>query len=459
MPSSLDTLFAAGLHALQHQRAAHAAEQFRAALALAPNHPVVQANLGLALEQQGQLDAAEACYRQALAADVSHSELFLNLGGLLTRQRRLEEAEAVYQAALAHGHATPALYSNLGVLYAILKRDEPAEVCYQQALALQPDYPTARFNLGYLYLRRGDYAQGWACLEARDWYQALAQVLPWPRWQGEPLAGRAVLIGLEAGQGDMIQFCRYASQLKAAGARRVGVLCHPPLARLFARLEGVDQVYPLGAELDQDWDCWTPPLSLPYYFHTRLDSIPAALPYLHADPALQAHWASHLPARADGWRVGLVWKGNPRFENDAERSLPGLHTLAALADLPGIQWISLQKGAGEDQAQAADAPFAVHALGPQLKDFADTAAVLAQLDLLISVDTASAHLAGALAVPCWVMLPDYQTDWRWLQQRSDSPWYPGCVRLFRQPQRGDWASVVSALRAALASWGPGTASR
>ncbi len=459
MPSSLDTLFAAGLHALQHQRAAHAAEQFRAALALAPNHPVVQANLGLALEQQGQLDAAEACYRQALAADVSHSELFLNLGGLLTRQRRLEEAEAVYQAALAHDHATPALYSNLGVLYAILKRDEPAEVCYQQALALQPDYPTARFNLGYLYLRRGDYAQGWASLEARDWYQALAQVLPWPRWQGEPLAGRAVLIGLEAGQGDMIQFCRYASQLKAAGARRVGVLCHPPLARLFARLEGVDQVYPLGAELDQDWDCWTPPLSLPYYFHTRLDSIPSALPYLRADPALQAHWASHLPARADGWRVGLVWKGNPRFENDAERSLPGLHTLAALADLPGIQWISLQKGAGEDQAQAADAPFAVHALGPQLKDFADTAAVLAQLDLLISVDTASAHLAGALAVPCWVMLPDYQTDWRWLQQRSDSPWYPGCVRLFRQPQRGDWASVVSALRAALASWGPGTASR
>ena len=446
-----------GLAALQARQPDAAARAFRQGLRQAPDAAALHANLALALEALGDWAGAEASARAAVRHAPALAEPYVNLGGLLTRQRRLDDALAVYQAALAAGVANAALWSNLGVLRASLGEDDAALACYQQALALEPSHASAQFNQAYVYLRRGDYARGWAALEARDWYAALARQLPWPRWQGEALAGRALLIGLEAGLGDMIQFCRYAAQLKALGARRVGVLCHPPLAALFARLEGVDAVYALGSEIDEDWDVWSPPLSLPHHCHTRLDSIPAALPYLHAEPARMAAWAPRLPPREAGWRVGLVWKGNPKFENDAERSLPSLAALAPLAALPGVQWISLQKGAGQAEARAADAPLPLWPLGEDFADLADTAAVLRQLDLVISVDTAVAHLAGALAVPCWVLLPAYQTDWRWLAGREDSPWYPGCLRLFRQPTRGDWATPIQRVAQALAAWGDGRA--
>ncbi len=192
-------------------------------------------------------------------------------------------------------------------------------------------------------------------------------------------------------------------------------------------------------------------LSIPYHCRTNAESIPATLPYLHADELQIACWAERLAGVAPNvsLRVGLAWKGNPHFENDAQRSLPSVATLRALSNLPGVAFFSLQKRAGEREAIAPRAGLAIHDLAPDLHDFADTAAVIMNLDLVISVDTAIAHLAGALGKPCWVLLPDYKTDWRWLDARSDSPWYPGVMRLFRQPVTGGWDSVVLELRRAL----------
>ena len=258
------------------------------------------------------------------------------------------------------------------------------------------------------------------------------------------------MLGFEAGHGDMIQFCRYAPLLKTMGAAHIALVCHPGLKALFAGLPGVDEVFSLSDEIpESDWDFWSLPMSLPHYCQTRIDNIPATLPYLFADPAKEAKWHAMLPP---GIRVGLVWKGNSRFENDKERSLPSLDVLAPLAAVAGVNFVSLQKGAGEEEARHPPAGMKLLALGESTEDFTDTAAIISGLDLVISVDTAVAHLAGTLGKPCWVLLPDYRTDWRWLTGRADSPWYPGVMRLFRQPASGDWSPVVTAVVEALERW-------
>jgi hypothetical protein len=309
----------------------------------------------------------------------------------------------------------------------------------------------ARFNLSYLLLRQGRFEEGWKCLDARNWLGELAKHVSCPRWQGESLTGKSVLIGYEAGHGDMIQFCRYAAVLKAQGAAAITMICHPALKTLFAGLEGVDSLFALDQPIPTSgWDYWTTLLSVPYYCKTRLDTIPTGIPYVHAPKERAGKWARQLPK--NGLRVGLVWKGNPLFENDADRSLASLEVLAPLGQVSGVHFISLQKGAGEDEAMHPPAGLPLTHVGGQLTDFADTAAVVANLDLVICVDTAVAHLAGALGKPCWVLLPDYKADWRWMADRTDSPWYPGTMRLFRQPRMGDWNSVVAEVVVALGEW-------
>ena len=425
---------------------------WREALRLDPTLPEAHANLGFVLDQVGALTEAEACYRQAIMLSPDLWAPHLNLGGLLTSQKRLAEAEATYEQALSLNDASPAIWSNLGALYLCWHKDTEAERCLRLAIALDTRYAKPRFNLAYLLLRQGRFEEGWACLEARDWYTALASQLTCPRWTGESLAGQSVLIGYEAGHGDMVQFCRYASVLKAQGAAHITLLCHPALKRLFGSLAAVDVVVAFDEAqpwlASGHWDCWTPLLSLPFHCQTRLDTIPANLPYLHAQADLVAHWDTQLPRGSV--RVGLVWKGNPQFENDADRSLPGLEVLAPLGRVAGACFISLQKGAGEAQAQHPPTNLPLLDLGTKMADFADAAAIVANLDLVICVDTAIAHLAGALGKPCWVLLPDYKTDWRWLMHRTDSPWYPGVMRLFRQRTAGDWAPVVAEVCTALA---------
>lgn len=421
---------------------------FREALRIAPDFAEAYANLGLLLDKRGAADQAEFYYRRSIALDPDYAQTHLNLGALLAQRKRFEEADAAYHQAILIDPRAPAAWSNLGVLHACMKREEDAERYYRTAMNLDEAYATARFNLSYLLLRQGRFEEGWYCLEARDSYAVPAAPLTCPRWQGEALSGKNLLIGYEAGHGDMIQFCRYAAMLKAQGASSITMICHPALKRLFATLDGVDTLISLDEQIPTSgWDFWTPLFSIPYHCKTRSNSIPAAIPYLHAAPELIARWASALPA--DGLRVGLAWKGNPNFENDADRSLPGLDVLAPLSTIAGARFINLQKGAGEDEARQPPAGFLLLHLGDGITDFADTAAIVAHLDLVICVDTALAHLAGALGKPCWVLLSDYKTDWRWLAGRSDSPWYPGVVRLFRQPEMGNWTAVIAEVGAAL----------
>jgi hypothetical protein len=449
--SEAEALFFQGNRCMEIGEVVSAEACFRQAIQLAPDFAEAYANLGLLLDKRRDTEAAEICYRRSIELNPSYPETHLDLGALLATGKRFAEAETAYRQAIALSPDSPIAWSNLGVLYACMKREAEAEQCYRTAMSLDNSYRTARFNMSYLLLRQGRFDEGWYCLDARNWLPELIVHLGYPRWQGETLVGKSILIGYEAGHGDMIQFCRYTAMLKAMGAASITLICHPALKTLFASLQGVDTLTSFDETMPiSGCDFWTPLLSLPYYCNTRLDSIPAMIPYLHATTDRIGKWDALLPK--NGLRVGLVWKGNPLFENDADRSLPSLDVLAPLGSVANVNFISLQKGAGEDEALQPPNGLHLTHIGSQLTDFADTAAVVTNLDLVICVDTAVAHLAGALGKPCWVLLPEYKTDWRWLTERADSPWYPGTMRLFRQPAMGDWRSVVAEVVDALEQW-------
>ncbi len=373
-------------------------------------------------------------------------------GVTLAKQKRFVEAEVAFRREIELNPDSPAAWSDLALLQLCLKQDVRAELNCRRAIALDPNYRNSYFNLGYLLLRQGRYEEGWLCLEERNAYLHLEKSLPCPRWRGESLCGRSLLIGFEDGYGDMIQFCRYTELLKVQGAAKITMICPPPLKILFATVKGLDAVFAFDESFPPwEFDFWTMPASLPLYCRTRMDSIPVTIPYLYAQPDLVERWSSLLDRETlpTDFRVGLVWKGNPLRDTDGDRSLPGLRTLEPLGMIPGVRFFSLAKGAGEDEAARPPATLPVVNLGPGISDFADSAAILVNLDLIITVDTAIAHLAGALGKRCWVLLPDYLTDWRWLTGRSDSPWYPGVLRLFRQQRMGEWGPVVAEVCKAL----------
>jgi Tfp pilus assembly protein PilF len=441
-----EVLFFEGNNLLEIGDALGAQKCFESALKLAPEQANLYANLAFALEMQGEMIAAESAYLQAIMRNPTLVEIYLNFGALLVELKRFTEAEQTYLTALELDTNRAATWSNLGVLYASMRRDAEAEACYSQAIKLDPEYTKAQFNMSYILLRQGRFDEGWAYLEARSSYNKLATLITVPRWRGEELDGKHILLASEAGQGDVIQFCRYAAEVKKRGAGKITLLCYPALKKLLTSLAAVDCFIGFDEPLDlKEWDFWSPLLSLPAYCKTQLKSIPAQLPYLSADYQRIEHWASYL--LYEGLRVGLVWKGNPNYENDADRSLPSLAIFSPLGEIKGVNFIGLQKGAGEDDPVPDG--FSVLKLGSLIDDFADTAAILASLDLIISVDTAVAHLAGAMGKPCWVLLPHYKTDWRWLSERDDTPWYPEVMRLFHQPATGDWASVIQDVKLAL----------
>lgn len=430
--------------------AAGAEESFRAALRLAPGIAEAHANLGILLENRGEIDEAETCYRRSIEINPGYSQTHSNLGNLLAARKRFAEAEAAHRQAVALAPDSPIAWSNLGVLLASLKREDEAEQCHRHALRCNPDYANARFNLAYLMLRQGRFIEGWTCFEARPWTRAAPPGVGGARWHGEPLAGKSLLVWFEGGYGDSVQFCRYLPLLKARGAARITLVCHAPLHPLLATLAGVDAI--VAAREAPEHDYWVYLMSAPHLCGTDVDSVPAAIPYLHALPERIARWAPRLPV--GGLRVGLVWKGSIAHENDADRSLPALDTLAPLGTVDGVHYVSLQKGAGEDEARNPPTGLELTHLGSDIGDFADTAAIVAQLDLVICVDTAVAHVAGALGTPCWVLLSEYRADWRWIAGRDDSPWYPQRMRVFHQMRDGDWAPVIEEVRAALGPLAP-----
>ena len=428
----------------------------RRAVELAPGQPEVHNTLGAVLQQGRRWRDAEACYRRAVEVDATHAGAWSNLGVVLREQGRLEESETAFLRSLALDPRAAQAHSNYGVLLRYLGRWDDAETEYRRAIELDPADPSPRLNLSFLLLARGDYAAAWPLHEAR-WHPRRKQSdtvppksVAYPCWRGEPLRGRSIAIWPEQGIGDAIQFVRFAAALKDRGASQVTLATRPALGELMETAAGVDRVVTRPSDLGPH-DFWCFSMSLPLHLGTTLQSLPGRLPYLAVPPRRRARWAGRLPG---GRKVGLVWKGSQRHPNDAHRSLPGLAALAPLWSVPGITFVSLQKGAGEDEARQPPASQPLLALGHELDDLADAAAVLEQLDLVICVDTAIAHLAGALGKPVWVLLPEWATDWRWLRGRADSPWYPGVMRLFRQPVRGDWDSVVREVTQALRGTAP-----
>lgn len=406
---SVDLFNLAGICAVSLGDKTQAELYWRQAIAMESQAAEAHANLGVLLAGQERDTEAEQHYQHAIALEPANASTHFNLGIFCAKRGRQREAEHCYRQAIALNPEAATAHSNLGVLLADCKRRAEAEICFRHAIALDTRYPLARHNLAMLLLYQGHLPEGWAYHEAR-YDPAMPEIdtplpnLPGAQWQGEPLAGKSLLVWPEQGLGDMIQFCRYLPLLKEQGATRITLVCKPELKSLMTTLSGVDAVFALNdtAAL-QEHDFWTLPMSLPLHFKTELATIPARLPYLHTVPGRIARWSQRLSSLpSSGLRVGLVWKGNAMHANDSHRSLPGISTLAPLWSVPGVQFISLQTGL--NVTAASDQTLSLLHFGDDIADFADTAAIVQQLDLLISVDTA-AHLAGALGKPCWVLLP------------------------------------------------------
>jgi len=444
-----------------------AAVNYRDALGINPNMADAHNGLGCVLERYDQLDEAIRCFQEAIRLKPNLAQAHNNLGNALTRQDRLDEGIGCCREALRLKPNFPEAHTNLGrALLGQNKLDE-ASRCFHEALRLDSGFAPARWNHSLLSLLRGEFEQGWADYEWRWALPGKARPqFAQPRWDGSELNGRSILLHAEQGLGDTLQFIRYVPLVIEHGGRVI-VACQPALLPLLAGAgKGSGPVCPNGPEVlsrkrlvSRDsplppFDVQAPLLSLPGIMHTALATIPATVPYLRADDELVEHWRRELRKSrksevespksevrspkseevqltsdfrlpTSDFLVGIAWQGSPTHRYDRQRSIPFAH-FARLAEVPGVQLISLQKGPGSQLDEASGA-------------FMDTAAVMMNLDLVISCDTAVPHLAGALGIPAWVALP-LVPDWRWLLQRQDSPWYP-TMRLFRQTRPGTWEDV------------------
>ncbi len=444
---------------------------FRKALALRPDLVESLDNLAGALQPQGKLDEARACYERALALRPNRVESLIGLGVVLRAQGRLEEAVARYRRALALSPDHPDASSNLGVALVDLGRREEAIThhkkalavqpgraelhynlgsalqrqgryaealaCYGRALALKPDYAQAHLNRSLALLLTGEFDEGWQEYEWRFTVARYDRKFDQPLWSGEPLAGASILIHAEQGFGDTLQFVRYIPAVAERGGR---VVLEVPasLVRLARTVAGASEVVAAGDPLPS-FDCHCPLLSLPRVFKTNLATIPNAVPYLRVPAESSAGWAERIPT-TPGPRVGIVWAGTTVGAID-------LRLLQPLWEVDGVSWFSLQVGERSGDISSLGG-VKIADLSPWLVDFAETAAAICRLDLVISVDTSVAHLAGALGRPAWLLLR-YPPEWRWLLEREDSPWYP-TARLFRQRKEGDWPFVAREVAGALA---------
>jgi tetratricopeptide (TPR) repeat protein len=432
-PGNVAALNNLGIVEQSQGRRAAAIALYRQAIAIEADFAPAQLNLGVALLESGDIEAAATALETARRLDPANPAATLNLANLRQAQDRLDEAVALYRGLLAADPEHVEALVNLGQALQRQGRPELALEPFGAALALAPELPAAQWNAGLCRLLLGDFARGWAGFAWR--WQAGAvppHGLAGPEWQGDPLAGRRLLIHAEQGLGDTIQFARYLKRLPAFGDE-VTLLCQKPVRRL---LDGLVRTVTPDEKLPQ-WDCRIPLLDLPRLFGTELPSIDGIVPYLDVAPERVAAWREQL-ADLPGPRIGLVWRGRPDHQNDRNRSIPAT-LLAPLTRIPA-GWISLQQGTTAAELSALGAP---RHLGDSFGDLQDAAEAIAALDLVITVDTALAHLAGALGKPVWILLP-LAPDWRWLTGRADSPWYPS-ARLFRQERAGDWAGVVAAI--------------
>ena len=428
------------------ERPAEALQSAERAARLRPDYPEAHNTRSVTLRALKLYEAALEAADQALALRPAFAEALNSRGAALAKLNRNEEARASYEAALqlSPGHAGVRL--NLGFALEATGDLEGADRAFAASEAAAPQKPDAAFARGLVRIRSGDILEGFRLYESR-WLQKGGPQLAYPRetlWLGEtPLGGRRLLVHAEQGFGDVIQFCRFAPL--AAPPGQLVMATQPELRRVVATLEGAPDVRSFETDVT-DFDVHVPMMSLPWALKLSLEHVSPTSPYLFADPVLVDRWRARLPA-TDRTRIGLAWTGNPKHENDHNRSL-ALETLRPLLTAPA-QFISLQKVVrDEDAAVIARTPELLH-FEAEIEDFADTAALAALCDVVIAVDTSVAHLAGALGRPLWLLLPHF-SDWRWMNGRTDTPWYPSAT-LHRQAAPGDWSAVMTSLAARLAS--------
>jgi tetratricopeptide (TPR) repeat protein len=457
---------------------------FQQSLGLDPNSALTLMNLGQLLEQQGQTDAAlgflqraaalagvnsgphnalgnlmsrlerhaeaEQSFRQALSLEPNNARLLFNLGNTFLKADRIEEAIAAYRAAIAADPNYFDPYHNLGHAYNELGRPREAEACFRKGMELRPDDFNPHMSLGMTLIAQGRYQEGWREYQWRlhDKVQLPSRGFTQPVWHGESLAGKRLLLCSEQGAGDAIMFMRYLPLLLAQGATVI-VECLPPLRRLFQNIQGPEQVVLKGEALPP-FDTYVAPIDLPLFFKTTVETVPNEVPYLpwptpEQEPVLKLDAPS-------GRRIGLIWAGNPAHRHDRWRSFHDVQLLAPLFDVPNTVFYNLQFGARGEDFEKAGLGHRIVKLGDErIVDFWNLAGFVRQMDLVISVDTAVCHLAGALGVPTWTLLT-YGGEWRWMTEREDTPWYP-TMRLFRQKTRNDWSEVVQRVTQALRARG------
>lgn len=478
-PRNADWLNNLGNACCELKRFDEALAAYDKAIAVRPGEARFWGNRGIALRGLHRPEDAVASFEKAIELDPVHVNAWSNMGSVLKESRAFDRAVAAFERALKIEPRNPALITNLGTVYEQMGDHErmralarqaieidpgyaesytllanyeleageyaAAEAYYEKARELDPGNRNANWNLAIIWLLRGDYVRGWRQFEWRRRLQSVHAdhaTYAGPEWDGSPLAGRTILLATEQGIGDAVQFIRYVPALRRAGAARVIVECPYPIAPLLNTVPGVDQAVARGVALPA-YDTWANLMSLPFLMGTTLETVPADVPYIRAEPRPAA---SEVNAPDGVLKVGIVWAGNPMHQRDFLRSVE-LSRFLPLVDIPGTQFYSIQKGTDGERQLAALGDSRIVDLAPHLNDFRDTAAVIDRLDLVITVDTSVAHLAAAMGKPTWVLLT-HVPDYRWLLERDDSPWYP-TARLFRQSRPRDWSSVFVALETRL----------
>ncbi|MDX2216482.1 MAG: tetratricopeptide repeat-containing glycosyltransferase family protein [Oculatellaceae cyanobacterium bins.114] len=442
-PQHVDAYYNLGIACQDGGDTKAAINHYQQAITLNPNYVSAYNNLGVVLRRQGSTEEAIAVYERALALAPNFAEVHDNLANALREAGALEEAVYYHQRAIAL-KPTAFAYYNLGNTLLEQGNSSAAIEAYNQAIALNPKYYEARLSRGICHLLTGDLMTGFTEYEAR-WgnKQSNPYSLNRPVWDGSPLLGRRLLLVPEQGLGDTIQFIRYVPILVRFGGYII-VSCQEPLLRLFATVPGISQLVPVEVELPP-FDVYLPMMSLPRLLKTRLEAIPAPIPYVH--PPAQS--SIQVPRDSTSLTIGIAWGARDEFVAkypSRRRSCP-LVAFQRLLRLPNTHFYSLQKGEAERELKQLGWQTHIQNMSDHITDFADTAAIANQLDLIITVDTAIAHLVGAMGKTVWVLLP-YAPDWRWMLDRTDSPWYPN-MRLFRQRYPGDWAGVIEQVAEAL----------
>jgi tetratricopeptide (TPR) repeat protein len=431
--------------ALKRQgKLAEALNTFERAVTMRPDFAEGWNNLSDILHDLGKLDAALAAAEKALALRPDYAEAHNNAANAMRGLGRLDEAIERYRKAIFARADFAAAENGLATALVDSGNVDAGIAAYQRAVSLQADFATAHYNLGMTLLVKGEFEQGW---REHEWRSRLPERrfadFKKPMWDGSNLTGQRILLHAEQGFGDVIQFVRYVALVRQRGPSEVLLLCQPELTGLLRSLDESTTLIARG-DPNPEFDVQCPLMSLPLVFETTLESIPASVPYLHAEPEIVEQWRRKMESGGGQgrFRIGLVWAGQPDYANDRNRSIPP-HLLAPLAECPNIRWFSLQKG------KAAQVPgLELTDWSSEFSDFAQTAGLIENLDLIITVDTAVAHLAGAMGKPVWTLV-SFVPDWRWLLHRDDSPWYP-TMKLFRQPRLGDWETPIRRIAEALA---------